>query len=482
MKVFQAKLTCWIALGFFGLMFVMLIAFNVYAVHEITHGAKDRLKTVSRGILKELAAHDCPLQGPIPEATIAEIDANLGFIARERKIGYAIVSLDYRVLHQTPGFSIPSDPGFLARERERPFIQRVVSEEGLGEALSEWHFMFRYPGEQFIIFTNDRGEYELVERLFEGFGLALVLAIVLALPSGYVVSRRVLRPLDAIDSAVQRIRAGDLSARIERANSKDELARLIDTLNLTFAELEGAFQRVQRFSADAAHELNTPLTAIRGNMEVCLGRERSVEEYQTVLAESVEQITLLSRLLRDLLLLARPGSQQQKEYFTPVSFSLVVEQASEQAGIVAGERSVRVDCEVQSDLVLEGSESLLLRLCYNLVHNAIRFSHPGSTVTVRLDRHGDTAVLQVCDHGIGIRPEDREKVFERFYQVDQSRNAGTGLGLSIVKWIVDLHGGRIEVESEPGCGTLVRVILAVQSGAQPVPSSAQAGLRWSRPG
>jgi signal transduction histidine kinase len=465
MKVFQFKLTCWIALGFFCLMFVTIIAFNVYAVHGVVHEAKVRMKVVSRGILEELESYGSPPEGPIAPEVVRTIDANMGYIARERKIGYAIVSLDHEVLYQTPGFNISMDKAFLATPHKRPFIVRIEPEEELDDALSRWHFMYRYEGDDFIIFTNDRGEYELVEKLVEGLFLVLVLAILLALPSGYLVSRKILNPLDAIDSAVQKIRVGDLAARIARPDSEDEVSNLIDTLNLTFDELQASFNRIQRFSADAAHELNTPLTAIRGSMEVCLGRERAVDEYQTVLAESVEQITSLSRLVRDLLLLAKPGSQRQKDLFVPVDYSAVVDRAVEQAQAVGDTVAVRVLPDIEPGLILPGNESLLLRMCYNLIHNGIRFSCSGSTVTVGLQRQENSIILEVQDHGIGIHPEDREKIFEQFYQVDKSRNTGTGLGLSIVRWIVDLHDGRIDVESEPGCGALFRVVLPIHSSS-----------------
>lgn len=459
MKVFQIKLTRWIALGFFCLMFVTLIVFNVYAIHRIVREAKVRMRTVSRGILSELEQDKTPPEGPIAPETLRTIDGNMGYIARERQIGYAVVSRTYNVLYQTPGFNIPLNRKFLAKPHRRPFIVRVESDEDLDDALKRWYFMYRYEGERFIIFTNDRGEYELVEKLIEGLGLVLVLAILLALPSGYLVSRKILNPLDAIGAAVQKIRTGDLTARIARQDSNDEVSHLVDTLNLTFDELQASFHRIQRFSADAAHELNTPLTAIRGNLEVCLGRERTVDEYQAVLAEGVEQITSLSRLLRDLLLLAKPGSQQQKEHFVPVDYSAVAERAAEQAQIIGESVGVRVVRDIEPGLALPGNESLLLRMCCNLIDNGIRFSSAGSVVTVRLRRQDGAVVLDVMDHGIGIPPEDREKIFEQFFQVEKSRNIGTGLGLSIVKWIVDLHDGQVEVESEAGCGALFRVTL-----------------------
>ena len=460
MKSFQFKITCWIALGFFSLMFLILIAFNVYAIHEVAHSAKKRMKTISRSILQELASRNTPESGPVPESAIKAINAKLAFIDREGKLAYAIVSRDHDILYRTPGFNIPLDETFLARQHDRLFLQEVTSRGNeLEDALSEWHFLFRYGDDGFTIFASDRGDYELLERFFEGLAAALILAFVFALPFGYLLSRKVVNPLKAIDGAARQIRAGNLLARIPARKSDDEMSRLIETLNLTFAELRDSIDRIGQFSVDAAHELNTPLTVLRGQMEVCLGRERTVQEYQTVLADSVEQIISLSRMLKDLLLLAGPGTERHRQAFSPVDLSVAAEDATTSLETIAAESNTRILRNIEPDVLLVGDASLLKRLCYNLIHNAMRFSIAGSTVTVGLRTVDNAAVLEVMDQGIGIDPGDQERVFERFYQVDESRSAGTGLGLSLVKWIVDLHSGRIEVESEPGHGSTFRVTL-----------------------
>lgn len=468
MRVFQFKLTAWIAAGFFALMFVVLIAFNLYAIHRILRDADGRMEVVSHGIMTELAAHGTPPGGPVSPAVIAAIDAHLAFATRHRGIGYAIVSLSYDVLYETPGLSLPRERAFLARERKRPFIVKVGSGgDDLDDALSEWHVMFRCRGKDVIVFTSDRSEYELVEKIIEGMCLALGLAVLLALPLGHLMSRKVLASLDAIDDAVQRLRQGDLSARIATAHSHDEVARLIEALNRTFDSLQASFERIQRFSADAAHEMNTPLTALRGTIEVCLRRERTTAEYQVVLAECLDQITTLSGLMKDLLLLARPGTAEQRRLMAPVNASDLVEQVAEQAQASSTANAVRIACDIQPGIVLTGSEGLLGRLCHNLVDNAIRFSGAAGSVTVSLRRQANTAVLDVRDQGIGIAAADLKRIFEPFYQVEESRSVGTGLGLAIVKWIVELHGGSIVVESQPGQGSLFRVTLPLQVPERP---------------
>jgi len=456
MKSFQFKITCWIAMGFFAFMFFALVAFNIHAVHAVAHSAKKRMRTISRSILQELAergVHD----GPIAEDVSRRINEKLAFIDRERSLAYAVASKDRKVLYQTPGFNLPTDDEFLDKEHERLFLRRVESGEQIEDFFDRWCLLYRYPSKNFIIFVTDHGDYELLERLVDGFCFTLVLALVIALPSGYLLSRRILSPLKAIDATVREIRRGNLHARIQRIDTHDEISRLIDTLNLTFAELEESFGRIKQFSADAAHELNTPLTALRGNMEVCLGKTRNVDEYQAVLAGSVAEIMSLSRMVNDLLLLASLSNGQHKRQFAPVDCSGLVGEIIEQFEIIASEKNIRIIREDEADQQLIGDLSLLRRLCYNLIHNAIRFSHSGSEIEVSLKRGNNAVVLEVKDQGIGIKPEDWENIFKRFYQVDQSRNSGTGLGLSLAKWIVDLHGGQLEVESELGSGSLFRV-------------------------
>ncbi|MBT4822362.1 MAG: HAMP domain-containing histidine kinase [Lentisphaerae bacterium] len=460
MKSFQFKITCWIAFGFFSLMFLILIAFNGYAIHEVAHSAKRRMKTISRGILRELETYDTPSSGPIPESTITMVNEKLAFIDQEGRVAYAIVSKEHAVLYRTPGFNIPIDETFLARPHGRLFLHEVKSGgDELEDALSEWHFLFRYEGDSFTIFASDRGDYELLERFLEGLAAALILALMFALPSGYLLSRKILAPLHAIDAAAEQLRAGNLDARVVTRKQDDEISRLINTLNLTFAALQRSIDQISQFSADAAHELNTPLTVLRGQLEVCLGRERTVHEYQTVLADSVEQIISLSRMLKDLLLLAGPGRERHRKAFSLTDWSLAVEDTVTSLEMVAAGGNTRVRSNIEPEVQLVGDAPLLQRLCYNLIYNAIRFSPVGGTVTVRLRRVLDTAVFEVKDQGIGIKDEDQKKIFERFYQVDESRNTGTGLGLSLVKWIAEMHDGQIEVESELGNGSLFRVTL-----------------------
>lgn len=461
MRSFQLKITCWIAAGFFALMFGVLVLFNVYAIHEVAHTAKKRMKTISRSILEELAS-GAVRSGPIPDEVVRAIDEKLSFVDREGTLSYAVVSKEHRLLYNTPGFNLPLEEEFLSKEHKRLFLQSVRSGDDAEDLLSVWHFLFRYEGQHFVIFVSDSQSYELLEKFVHGLGICLLLALALAVPSGLFLSKKVLRPLEAIDATAQRVRQGHLEARIATIPGADEIARLADALNATFAELEQSFARIRQFSADAAHELKTPLTAIRGTVEVCLSRERSPAEYQAVLADCAEEVAGLSRMVTDLLLLASPGDESRKRRFAVVDCSDLVRDVIDRLEAITEGKRVRVEQRIEEQVHVSGDETLLQRLCYNLVHNAVRFSESGSTATVSLQRQDGNVLLTVEDHGIGIRPDDRDRIFERFYQVDEGRGSGTGLGLAIAQWVAELHGGRIDVESRPGDGS--RFVVTLPSG------------------
>jgi signal transduction histidine kinase len=176
-----------------------------------------------------------------------------------------------------------------------------------------------------------------------------------------------------------------------------------------------------------------------------------------VLGESVAEIVSLSNMVHDLLLLSVSGDRCRTASHGDLCPGPLFREVVANLSIVAEERDVRLEQEIDDDLRVMGDESLLPRICYNLLDNALRYAPAGSSIAVRWTREGDRAVLTVADQGPGIAPEEQEKIFERFYQVDESRNRGTGLGLAIVKWIAELHDGSVAVTSLPGEGATFRV-------------------------
>jgi heavy metal sensor kinase len=249
---------------------------------------------------------------------------------------------------------------------------------------------------------------------------------------------------------------------LEKTGANDELDRLADTLNEMFGRLESAFTEMRQFTADASHELQTPLTILRGEIEVALRSKRSPDEYTDVLKSSLEEIQRISVLVEGLLLLARSDAGMLKMDRAPVDLVLVAEEVLNRLGPAAAAKAVTLTLGRIEPLEVSGDLVHLRRLLFNLVDNAIKYTPANGTVRVTVTRSDLFAVLGVEDTGIGIPPEEQQRVFQRFYRSADARSqaqGGSGLGLSIVKSIAEAHEGRTEVESEPGRGSVFKIYL-----------------------
>jgi heavy metal sensor kinase len=253
----------------------------------------------------------------------------------------------------------------------------------------------------------------------------------------------------------RRITAVDLSRRITRRGTQDELDRLAETLNEMLARLEEAFTQTRRFAADAAHELRTPLTALKGGIEVALRAARTDAEYRAVLASSLEDVERLIRVAEDLLLLSRSpaGSDLPR---APVELEPLLLEAAEVGARMAQGIGVTVRVDDLAPVTVTGDGLALRRALRNLVENAVKYTPAGGKVELSLVREDGRAALSVQDTGIGIAPADAERIFEPFVRLDAARSrdtGGTGLGLAITRSIVTAHGGTLTVDSRPGAGS-----------------------------
>lgn len=285
--------------------------------------------------------------------------------------------------------------------------------------------------------------------------------LVLAGVGGWLLSRRALRPVDEMTVTARRIGAGSLAERIRDPGADDELGRLARTLNEMLARLETTFDQMRQFSADAAHELRTPLTALRGEIEIALRRPRDPADYQALLASALEEVHRMSGLVDDLLFLARADGGAVSLPREAVDLTKVAEEAVRRAEVLAEGRGVTLRHAGTNGSVM-GDPERLLRLVLNLVDNGIKYTPSGGSVEVSVGQEGTGAVLRVRDTGIGIPPEEQDKIFRRFYRVDRARTrevGGTGLGLCIAQSIAESHRGRITVESAPGRGSTFTVRL-----------------------
>ena len=287
-------------------------------------------------------------------------------------------------------------------------------------------------------------------------GFVLVAAL-----GGWQITRRAFLPVGRMAEAANAITSGkDLSLRVPDDGSRDELSRLGGTVNAMLERLQEAFEREKQFTSDVSHELRTPTAVIRSQCEYALSPQAGEPERREALESVLRQSQRISTIISQLLLLARAENGKFTPNWERVNFSELCEMVALELEGRARERQVKFTLELQPEVWLVGDETLLMRLVNNLLTNAIRYNKEGGSVTLRLSTLPGGCLLEVADTGIGIRPEDQKKVWRRFYRVDAARSqGGCGLGLSMVQWIAQLHGGRVELESAYGVGSVFRVQL-----------------------
>lgn len=310
---------------------------------------------------------------------------------------------------------------------------------------------------------------EALHRLTVTVLLILPLCLFVASLGGWILANKALKPVDQITRTARQITAQNLKERIEGPGTDDEIGRLAEILNGMFERLDHSFAQIRDFTADASHELKTPLTILKGEIELALRRPRGVSEYQEILASSLEEIERLVRITSDLLHLSKVDAGVLKLERGPVNLSALAEEAALHFQALAAGRGVLLEAlPGASDVTVEGDAFRLKQLALNLVENAVHYTPEGGRVAVRAGRAGPAhAVLEVSDTGMGIAPEDQPRIFERFYRTDKARNrreGGTGLGLAIVKTIADAHGARIDVDSALQRGSTFSVLLPLRHG------------------
>jgi len=318
-------------------------------------------------------------------------------------------------------------------------------------------------GEQYrvLVATPLDGTEATLRRLRTLFLWTGPAVLLLASLGGYWISRRALAPVDEITLTAKSIGIQNLSQRLSVPATGDELQRLSETWNDMLARLESAVKRLSQFTADASHELRTPVALIRTTAELTLRRERSPDTYREALRQVVLESERTSRLVEDLLLLARADAGLPALPLERLELAPLVRDVCQQGQVLAEERQLQISTEAPEDPVyVEANDPALRRLLLLLLDNAVKYTPAGGRITVSVGSDSLGATVAVRDTGIGIADSALPHVFERFYRADESRNrdaGGTGLGLAIAKWIAERHRASLEAESVVGEGSTFRV-------------------------
>ncbi len=304
-----------------------------------------------------------------------------------------------------------------------------------------------------------------LQQLLSTLVVMVVVGVFPAVFIGGWIAKRALEPVDRIITEVREISDGrSLHRRLAVPMVRDEMGRLAETLNQMMTRLERSFAALRRFTADASHELKTPLTVVRAGVERAITRPDVPQETLAALEETLQEVNRMTELLDSLLTLARADEGRAELHREPVDLRAIVSEAGETGDLLADHAGVAIEIRTPpAPLVLAVDRSRVRQLLLNLIENAVKYTPRGGNVSVQLAASDGEVRVTVADSGIGIAPGDLPHVFDRFWRADSARTRtgerpGAGLGLAISKWIVEAHGGAIEVQSRPGRGTTFTVM------------------------
>lgn len=394
--------------------------------------------------------------------------------AARRYEQFYIRLLDERdtALLTTPGMADQLDLEQLTR-RTRSLPDRTVrmrGRDGRAFRVTSAAAPVRSPATQTdtIQIAIDTSQKEALLARYRFWFWSIVLATFAIFPVvGYQIARRGIRPVEEVATTARHISSTNLRERIVPEGYPFELASLANTFNQMLDRLEESFERISRFSADIAHELRTPVNNIRGEAEVALARARSADEYRDVIESCLEESVRLSDLIGNLLFLARAESPLTQLRRERVDVRELLGGVREYYETSAGDAGVSLTTTLAEEPVIaELDRTLLQRAVGNLVSNALAHTQPGGAVVLATNADVATIRIEVSDTGVGIPAEALPRVFDRFFRVDSSRSqasGGTGLGLAIVQSIALLHGGNVQISSQPGQGTRITLHMPVSN-------------------
>lgn len=346
---------------------------------------------------------------------------------------------------------LPRPPALLARLREGETVFATITDFGEEPvrmvSLPITVGQSRYAVQVAMSLDDAYAVLEAGRWLFLSMSLVILAAVGL---TGVLLARQALHPIHQVVTRARRIGEANLTERLPHPGTQDEMGRLVETLNDMLARLEQSFGVQRRFTADASHELRSPLSRLRAELEAALRRRREASDYEDTLRSSLEEVERLQRLIEELLELARIDAGQERELPEPIAACEIVEAAIAGVREEAARRSVAIGVESSSELLVNAAPVAAKIALANILDNAVKFSPIGGQVTINITANGKEAVIAVSDSGPGMAPDDLPWLFQRFYRGNASRSTGApgvGLGLAISRALVERQGGRVSVQA-----------------------------------
>ena len=458
-KSFRLELTAW----YLFLFTVVFVAFSLFLYGLVSHGLyrrlddnlSSRVQTVA-GLFRDELGESHGDAASAAREVITDLNPGDVLVAvfEGGKLLVSSAPVDNREVLDLAGRAASSESDVRATIAR---VGKIKSSRLVARTIT-------MDGRHFVMLVGEslhatREELELLRGVLY---FALPLALLIAGTGGFFLATHSLAPLRWMAEQAKTITDKNLNQRLDTGTAPAELRVLADSFNELLSRLDQSFETMRRFVADASHELRTPLSVIRGEADVALGQDRSAGEYQETLVIIQDEARRLTRLIDDLLNLARADAGHVNLRIEEFYLNEMLGDCCRAFQAAAGAKQIELQCTCPGDVAFRGDPELIRRLILNLIENAVRHTPAGGRIVVELKTAANQLLIQVADTGIGIPPEAAPHIFERFYRGDQARSrqdGGFGLGLSIVKWIAESHQGEVDFTSEPGLGTTFTVLL-----------------------
>ncbi|MDX9795738.1 MAG: ATP-binding protein [Sulfurimonadaceae bacterium] len=428
---------------------LIVFSFSIYKILEISTLDKieSTLKVIVLDVVDDIIDHQEELSSRV-------FDEEKEYKFEPLYIRLLKLETPLKVINQTPNFpEIASEFNHLQKLKK----DTIDFENNRLYILSRIKITIK--GELYIVevATNNTFLNTAMENLFYILLFIVPIILIFSIIGGYFLIYKSFLPIETILKKLKNITAFNLSKRLDIPNTHDEIGQLSHEINSLLTRLEISFEKISQFSSDASHELKTPLTIIRGEIEVALRKTRSSKEYEQTLSSCLDEVLVIQQTIDDLLFLAKNESDFTHNFTACKSDEITLEAIKELKNL-AYVKHITLKTQLNECVIVQGHATLLKIALKNIIKNAITFSHENQTVLIKNELLNDTFCIVIQDFGIGIAQEEQSKIFEKFYRTDKSRNkesGGTGLGMAIVKKIIQLHHGEIHVISQENQGTSI---------------------------
>jgi len=391
-------------------------------------------------------------------ASMIEIEDNS---IKLKEAGYALVSGTYLSIYDTGGKTLFDNSHLTWINSIKPLYSKLQIVNHLNE---QWLLYDQpiYNDTLIIAWVRAMRLLKPVNDTLHALRVLMLVAlpvyIIIIVLGSLFIAGKALSPINHITKTAQAIGQGDLSKRLNMTKVEDEVGRLAATFDEMLDRLEAAFRREKQFTSDASHELRTPISIISAHAEESLTGNKSTEDFSEAMEIILKESRKMGQMVSQLLMLTRSDEGKYKLEIEEINLDIVVHDVVDEMRDFANKSSVALYLSITGDICIKADQTLITRLLFNLIDNAIKYNKRDGWVNVSLTAEDGFAKIIVEDNGIGISEEDLPNIFNRFYRANKTRTRnGTGLGLSIVKWIVEAHGGKIIVDSKQGEGTKFEV-------------------------